>query len=222
MLTVFEDVKMHLLKEKAVWIPSEGALLLADTHFGKAAHFRKAGIPISEATHNLDFARLAKLIRDYGPRQVFFLGDLFHSDYNSNWNSLQRFIATFSTVGFHLVKGNHDILPTDVYDLSGITVYHEPMTMGRIILSHEPLKEVSNEHVNLCGHIHPGIPLVGKGRQRMTLPCFFYKNRQLILPSFGGFTGLYCIKADSSASVFLVTPSAVIPMRAQMEGEITK
>ena len=44
----YKGLNLTLLPEKAVWIDSMGVLLIADLHFGKAAHFRKSGIPISE------------------------------------------------------------------------------------------------------------------------------------------------------------------------------
>ena len=35
---------MHLLWQKAIWLPHRKTLLAADLHFGKINHFRKAGI----------------------------------------------------------------------------------------------------------------------------------------------------------------------------------
>jgi uncharacterized FlgJ-related protein len=42
------SVSVELLPEKAAFIPESATLLIADPHFGKATHFRKAGIPIPE------------------------------------------------------------------------------------------------------------------------------------------------------------------------------
>lgn len=206
----FQKTKLILLKEKAVWIPSLNSVFIADLHFGKASHFRKSGIPIPEPIHLEDLANLQLIIQNYQPQHVYFLGDLFHSDWNGQWEVLNQFLGTFSQVEFHLVLGNHDILDSKLYHQSAFTVYKSPIEIGDLILSHEPLDEIPEEKINLCGHIHPGIRLVGKARQSIRLSCFYYKPNQLILPAFGRFTGLALIKPQSKDQVFGITKEKVI------------
>lgn len=208
----FQDISLHLLKEKAVWIPEMSSIFIADLHFGKAAHFRKSGIPIPEPIHQEDLTILHTLITTYNPKNVYFLGDLFHSDLNQQWTTLNHFLRGFAQVNFNLVLGNHDILPASEYDLSTFGVFREPLELENLILSHEPLDEIEKDKINLCGHIHPGIRLVGKARQSIRLSCFFYKPNQLILPAFGKFTGLALVKPSSNDQVFGITNKRVIPI----------
>jgi len=105
------EVYFYLLPEKAIYLPEHEALLIADPHFGKAAHFRKAGVPVPETVHSEDYQKIKKLIETFNPLSVIFLGDLFHSDFNTSWLDLEAFRNLFSEQEFHLVKGNHDILP---------------------------------------------------------------------------------------------------------------
>ena len=74
----FSGLSLILLKQKAVWIPNLQILLLADLHFGKAAHFRKSGIPIPEPIHDIDLFVVKNLLDQYQPKQIYFLGNLFH------------------------------------------------------------------------------------------------------------------------------------------------
>ena len=208
----FHETELHLLKEKAVWAPAHKAIFIADLHFGKAAHFRKSGIPIPEPIHNQDLINLEFLINQYHPQTVYFLGDLFHSDWNGQWEVLNVFLGQFEQVNFHLVLGNHDILPTMIYDHSTFEIHDKPLEFGNLILSHEPLEEISINRLNLCGHIHPGIRLVGKARQSIRLSCFFYSPNQLILPAFGAFTGLAMMKPKADDQIFGITKEKVIPI----------
>lgn len=208
----FHETPLILLKEKAVWIPSLNSIFIADLHFGKAAHFRKSGIPIPEPIHHEDLINLQDLIIAYQPHNVYFLGDLFHSDWNDQWTILNQFLSRFENVNFKLVLGNHDILPTSEYDHSSFDVYKGPLELENLILSHEPLAKIAKDRINLCGHIHPGIRLVGKARQSIRLSCFFYKPNQLILPAFGRFTGLALVKPSSKDQVFGITNDKVIPI----------
>jgi DNA ligase-associated metallophosphoesterase len=208
----FNQNDLHLLPEKAVFLPQFESLLIADPHFGKAAHFRKAGIPVTEKVHIHDFVKIQKLIERHEPTDIYFLGDLFHSDWNESWNDLELFAGNFSGCQFHLIKGNHDILPEELYRSEIWKVHPESLILGDFILTHEPMYEVPEGLFNFCGHIHPGISLYGTGRQRLTLPCFFLSGRQLILPAFGRFTGLYGMKCEKSDQAFAVTDKKVIPV----------
>jgi DNA ligase-associated metallophosphoesterase len=202
-----------LLPEKAVLIPGIGAILIADPHFGKAAHFRKAGIPIPERVHTQDFLKIQKLIQYHRAKEVYFLGDLFHSDWNTSWNDLEEFAGYFPGCQFHLVKGNHDILPEKVYRLGIWEIHTHPIEIGKFLLSHEPLENTSADLFNFCGHIHPGIALYGNGRQRMVLPCFFQKERQMVLPAFGRFTGIVSMAAIQSDRAFAIAGKKVIEVK---------
>lgn len=201
-----------LLKEKAIWIPDLRILLIADLHFGKASHFRKSGIPIPEPIHSSDLAQLKNLHDEYSPLQTYFLGDLFHSDWNEQWETLNNFLSQFGETEFHLVKGNHDVLSARFYESSILKIHQQPLTLGNLVLSHEPMENLPEGMLNLCGHIHPGIRLVGKAKQSLRLACFFLSDWRLILPSFGNFTGLYLVKPKSGDKIWAITPEKIIPL----------
>ncbi|MCL6259628.1 ligase-associated DNA damage response endonuclease PdeM [Aquiflexum sp. TKW24L] len=206
------DKEVYLLTEKAVFLPQSRSLLIADPHFGKAAHFRKAGIPVTEKVHIHDFLKIQKLIESLQPTDVYFLGDLFHSDWNESWNDLEEFACYFPGCQFHLIKGNHDILPKALYRSEIWRVHPESLIIENYILTHEPMESVSEGFFNFCGHIHPGISLFGTAKQRLTLPCYFICNNQMILPAFGRFTGLFRMKCEKTARVYAVTDKKVIPV----------
>ncbi|NVK48903.1 MAG: ligase-associated DNA damage response endonuclease PdeM [Cyclobacteriaceae bacterium] len=212
MLVKHQNVELELLKEKAIWWPEMHVLFISDLHFGKASHFRKSGIPIPEPIHHKDLDKLEFLFNTYAPKQVFFLGDLFHSDWNETWGHLMDFLTQFEDVKFSLVKGNHDILPPILYDEAPFELLNQPVFIDSLVLSHEPLNEVPEGYLNLCGHVHPGIRLKGLGRQSVRIPCFYKTNQTLILPAFGEFTGLALVQVNESASIFGITPTKVFPI----------
>ena len=53
---------VSLLPERAIYWPREGALIVADLHWGKAASFRAAGVPIPSGTTSADLARLNRAL----------------------------------------------------------------------------------------------------------------------------------------------------------------
>ncbi|MGY6559274.1 MAG: ligase-associated DNA damage response endonuclease PdeM [Nitritalea sp.] len=207
---------LSLLPEKAIWSATHRALFLADTHFGKATHFRKAGIPIPEQVHAGDFQRLAALLARYPVEHVYFLGDLFHSDWNSAWEDFMDFIAHFPALNWHLIRGNHDILPPQLYAGSPLKVHAEGLALGQLILRHTPLEKgeataAAGERLILCGHVHPGFRVQGRGRQQLRMACFLRQGNQLIVPAFGSFTGLHVPEISLADSVYVISGSAVLP-----------
>jgi DNA ligase-associated metallophosphoesterase len=206
----FNNHQLILLPEKAIWESELKAIFLADLHFGKAAHFRKSGIPIPEPIHQEDLNQLSSLIQTYRPKDFYFLGDLFHSDWNEQWEVLNQFLKTFTDTTFHLIKGNHDVLSPIAYARSSFQIHIQPLELGDLLLSHEPLTCIPSGKLNLCGHIHPGIRLFGKARQSVRIPIFHLRDNQLILPAFGGFTGLALIKPLAKDQIYGVTGKKIL------------
>ncbi len=204
---VIADEEMHLLAEKAIHLPNHDMLLIADLHFGKVEHFRKNGIGIPSGASNKDFEKLRDLVVKVDAKEVVFLGDLFHSDFNDAWFGFQDVLQNLKAFNFHLVIGNHDIMDESKY--RSLTICHQ-MEVGNLILTHEPMEVIIEGKYNLCGHIHPGVRLRGKARQNLRLPCFYFGAHTGILPAFGSFTGLHVLKPLADDKVYVVNEDIII------------
>ncbi len=201
--------QLELLSEKVIYWAKYKLLLIADLHLGKVNHFRRSGIPVPQKTNDKNIERLIVLLQNQKPDRVIFLGDLFHSHYNSEWEVLGQVISAFPQIQFELVIGNHDILSRHQYEKHGIVIHEDPLFIEPFILSHEPLEEAFDGY-NLAGHVHPSVRLLGKGRQHMKLPCFHFNHRQGLLPAFGEFTGTHSLKPDKDDKVFVVLDDEVM------------
>lgn len=196
-----------LLPQKAIFWPDQKCLILGDLHLGKVSHFRKNGIALTENAQFKNLEILNDLIKNINPNKVVFLGDLFHSSINSEWLLFEKLILSFPKVEFELIVGNHDIIKKENFDKLNIELVDERI-IGPILLSHEP-KE-SDEYYVLSGHIHPGVKLNGKGKQKLLLPCFYFGEKQGLLPAFGSLTGLVNIKVNKKDKVFIIANQEVI------------
>ena len=201
---------IELLPEKAAFLPQSSTLLIADPHFGKATHFRKAGIPIPEQIFHKDLEVLGKLIVRKQPINLIVLGDFFHSDHNQEWEWFLHWKTAFPWVNLKIVEGNHDRkMKSRLVDHDLLYPDALPSPEG-IYFSHEPLH---TEKSVVCGHIHPGFTLKGAGRQKISLPCFYLDQNCLILPAFGAFTGLSPMKKLSKTKVFIINGDQVIEIQ---------
>ncbi|MFZ2898549.1 MAG: ligase-associated DNA damage response endonuclease PdeM [Saprospiraceae bacterium] len=212
MSTIFciSGATLHLHPFRAAFWEEERTLLLADLHLGKAAHFRREGIPAPVLAEDGNFDRLMALLLELRPERVIILGDLFHSHYNPVWEEVGALLRQFEHLRFELVAGNHDLLSEYQYQKTRLEVHAETLNLGPFIFSHHPLEEIPEGLYNLAGHIHPSVRLRGAGMQRERLPCFYFGERQGLLPAFGAFTGTHPIKPSRGDRVFVLTGEGVM------------
>ncbi|NIG53300.1 ligase-associated DNA damage response endonuclease PdeM [Chitinophaga sp. Cy-1792] len=202
----------HLLPERAIFWEEEQALIVSDLHLGKATHFRKAGIAVPAGIVTEDLFRLQRLITKLNPAQIIIVGDMFHSHENREVDYFRLWRQQFANVRFHLVVGNHDIMPAEVYTTLDIHTTDQ-LTINDIHFIHEPCEEHNGYTYTFSGHLHPGFVMAGPARQRLRLPCFYFGRHCGILPAFGEFTGLASLAAEPDEPVFVIAGNAIV--RAQ-------
>ena len=214
------SLPVWLLPERAIFLPTTGTLVLADLHFGKVNHFRRAGLPVPPAANQRNAERLIDLIQKLQPAQTIFLGDLFHSAYNDDWEVVGQIVRHFPACSFLLVVGNHDILSDRQYQRNGIHRV-DSLAEGPLLFTHEPmeLSNVTEGLINVAGHLHPAARLTGKGRQSLVMPCFWKSGKHFILPAFGSFTGLAAVAPGEHDTVYVVVDRRIIEIRPSMLGE---
>jgi metallophosphoesterase superfamily enzyme len=233
----------ELLAEKALFHYDTGSLCVADVHLGKAGHFRQAGVALPGGHNTKDLNRLRKLIHRFKPalQRVIFLGDIFHSRHNSEWDAFCIWRQEFQSLPMLLVEGNHDILSPNEYSRAGLQVLAEGSVLGKLELRHHPKPDGSDLSGNitmpeiifsetsadsvvvgintagdaplyLCGHLHPGVNLYGAGRQHAILPCFWQYGHMLMLPAFGSFTGLHRIRPRQGDGIWGIADSEIMAL----------
>jgi len=190
----------------AAYWPAYNLLLVADVHLGKVAHFRKAGMAVPPASILANFRKLDEVVAYFEPTIICFMGDLFHSDLNREWELFSAW-SRGQSAQLMLVAGNHDIVDRSLYYQLSIDVIGTLVIDG-IWLTHQP--DIHAERPNICGHVHPCVSIRGMGRQRIKLPRFFQSENQLILPAFGTFTGMYELFPTEADDVFVIADKEVI------------
>jgi DNA ligase-associated metallophosphoesterase len=185
-------------------------LLLSDLHLGKISHFRKHGAAVPLKAIRRNFDRLNDLLSRFQPESIVFLGDLFHSHMNREWELFGEWVEA-CPIEIILVEGNHDILGPVPYEKLGVRVC-PVLVSGAFTLTHHPLDGF--EGYNIAGHIHPAVRLTGPGRQSLRLPCFHFRHRQAILPAFGAFTGSHLVKNQPGDRVYALAGESIVPLEA--------
>jgi DNA ligase-associated metallophosphoesterase len=200
-----------LLPERAVFWPANKTLFVADFHLGKAASFRRAGIPLPSGTTAENVGRLGRAIDKTGAKQVVFLGDFLHSAAGRTQSTFDGFAgwrAARRAVDLTLVRGNHDKKAGDPPQAWGLRCIEAGETLGPFILNHEPGE--SRGGYALAGHIHPAVRLSACGERSLRLPCFWFGARYGVLPAFGAFTGNADVLPRRGDQVFVIAEEEVL------------
>jgi uncharacterized protein len=204
-----------MLPSGALWEEEEQTLYLSDLHLGKGEHFRSQGISVPWQVDAEGLGKLAFDLNLLKPGKVYFLGDLFHSVYNSAVDKLGRLLEDYAQISFHLVPGNHDILQEDKY--RGLSLQMEPSCVWRkgLVLVHDAqdIVDQGEDHYFVAGHIHPGVLMRGKGRQKLQFPCFYWSHRGVFLPAYGLFTGVKVLKPLKGEKVYIVAKNKVMAVK---------
>lgn len=190
----------------AVFWESKKIIIISDVHLGKVTHFRKHGIAIPQNAISENFRKITEVLDEFMPEKIIFLGDLFHSSKNAEWDLFEKWLSNHNQETY-LITGNHDIIDEKHYKTIGVVVI-EMLQIDAFFFTHHPTEK--ENLFNFSGHIHPGIVLRGLGLQSLKLRCFFHKPNQMILPAFGEFTGKFFLKPENDHIVYAIASNEVI------------
>jgi uncharacterized protein len=206
---------LHLLPERAAFLPDTSTLLIADAHIGKAVSFRALGVPVPAGTTTENLNLISLLVTRHQAQRIIFLGDFLHSA-KSHAAATMAAVSTWrelhANLQITLVRGNHDDRAGDPPAHLRVEVVDEPLRVGGLALCHHP-QEVADAYV-LAGHLHPCVKLAGRGRESLRLPCFWMGPRAGVLPAFGAFTGMAVVKPLARDQVFAVAGDSVLAVTA--------
>jgi DNA ligase-associated metallophosphoesterase len=199
---------------RACFDPVLRALFIADAHFGKDAVFRARGIPVPIGSTADNLLRIDRLIGEFEPAMLVFLGDLLHARESLSTltlDALHAWRARHASMRVVLVEGNHDrhagVLPRTL-DVESVC---EPWRLGAWALCHYP-RTVDRAYV-LAWHVHP-VYRIATRTDSVRVPCFRFGIDLGVLPAFGSFTGgARETGHDARERVFLVVQERVIELQ---------
>ena len=204
---------VQLLPERALWYEAERTLFVADLHWGKAAAFRAAHVPVPMGTTSSDLARLSDAISATEAQHLVVLGDLLHARagrHDETFRTIAAWREQHAALGITLVRGNHDQHAGDPPAALDIVCTDAPFGCGPFVGVHEPC-EARSGYV-LCGHVHPSVTVRGRGRQTLRLPAFVFGPRRGILPAFSSFTGGGMYERQTGDRLYAIAGEEVVAL----------
>lgn len=205
-----------LLPGRAAFVPASRTLLVADLHLGKAATFRRAGIPVPEGSAQRDLERLATLVLGHDVRRVVILGDLFHAKGGCTPRVFAEFAAVRSRIAdtsVVLVLGNHDRAVGRLPASLGLDACVPSLDEPPFHFVHEPSTGViasGRDLFTVAGHLHPTVSIRSPSGDRFADRCFVAEPAVLVLPAFGSFTGGHRVEPTGDMRFWIARDDGVV------------
>ena len=92
----YHSTKIHFLPQKLMLLPEHKTLVIADWHLGKIEHFRKNGAFLPQVTSQKEYRLIQEFINQFNLKRIILLGDLFHSELNTDWFDFVEFLILVS------------------------------------------------------------------------------------------------------------------------------
>ncbi len=208
-----EGIEVLLLAKRGLYWPEHKTLFIADTHFGKEATFRSAGIAAPRGSTLGTLSTISEMVRETQSARLILLGDMFHdrsSISDDIRSSLDTFFVEHSELRFSLVLGNHDRHIKKLPSYWPIEIVATGTQLGRISMSHHPQEPVQGSDLLLCGHLHPAYRLSSRFDSVGKLPCFWLSNRQLVLPAVGELTGTQVVRPSPCDRTWIIADGHIV------------
>jgi len=205
---------LELLGGHGVFDPERRSLMVADLHLGKGLSFRRQGLAVPEGTSRETLLRLDQMIEQCRPSSVYILGDLLHgplAQHPDVHEQLAQWRARHAEIAVGLVTGNHDQAAGTLPSGCGIDPLGPLVRLGPWALSHDD--HPRDEGFVIAGHTHPAIRIRGQG-DSLYRPCFWLRERALVLPALGAMTGGWPVQPASGERCFVTAGEAVIEIPA--------
>jgi len=215
----FAHQEMLLTEGRALYWPSEQALLVADLHLEKGSYYAQRGQMLPPYDSRATLERIADAVKQTGARRVITLGDNFHDEAGTHRldpYALGMLEALTRSLDWVWITGNHD---EQMHRSFGGQVEDE-LELGGIVMRH--IAQSGETRPELSGHFHPKMRVNIRNRH-IARPCAVKSSQvdagdRMILPAFGAYTG--GMDAADPAILAALSPAeridAVLPAKGKL------
>ena len=197
----FKNHKFKISKEGILYWFDKKIAIVSDLHLEKGSSFGVVGqfLPPHDSEETL--TKLLNTVNKHNITKLILLGDTFH-DKNALSRMSERVLILFEKLikkyEVIFVLGNHEI-KMQSENIKFVKEY----VLDEIHFVHQ---ESPKFIYQISGHYHP-VATIRTGSKKITGKCFIQQKYNLILPSFGVYTGGLNIKNSIFKEIFKKEPN---------------
>ena len=197
----FNNHKFLINKDGILFWLDKQIAIISDLHLEKGSSFGRSGQFLPPYDSEETLTKLLNSIKNYNIKKVILLGDTFH-DKNALSRMSNKVLILFETFikkyEVIFVLGNHETK----MQLENIKFFNEYFLDGIHFIHQTSKKNI----YQISGHYHP-IATIRTGSIKITGKCFIQEQYNLIMPSYGVYTGGLNIKNKIFKKIFKKEPN---------------
>ena len=197
----FNNHKFQISKDGILYWFDKQIAIISDLHLEKGSSFGPSGQFLPPYDSEETLTKLLSTIKNYNITKVILLGDTFH-DKNALSRMSNKVLILFETFikkyEVIFVLGNHETK----MQLENIKFFNEYVLDGIHFIHQTSKKSI----YQISGHYHP-VATIRTGSKKITGKCFIHEQYNLIMPSYGVYTGGLNIKNALFKNLFKKEPN---------------
>ena len=196
----FNNHKFQINKDGILFWFDKQIAIISDLHLEKGSSFGPSGQFLPPYDSEETLTKLLNTLSNYNITKVILLGDTFH-DKNALSRMSNKVLILFETFikkyEVIFVLGNHETK----MQLENIKFFNEYFLDGIHFIHQTSKKNI----YQISGHYHP-VATIRTGSMKITGKCFIQEQYNLIMPSYGVYTGGLNIKNKIFKKIFKKEP----------------
>ena len=196
----FNNHKFQINRDGILFWFDKQIAIISDLHLEKGSSFGRSGQFLPPYDSEETLTKLLNTIKNYNIKKVILLGDTFH-DKNALSRMSNKVLILFETFikkyEVIFVLGNHETK----MQLENIKFFNEYFLDGIYFIHQTSKKNI----YQISGHYHP-VATIRTGSMKITGKCFIQEHYNIIMPSYGVYTGGLNIKNKIFKKIFKKEP----------------
>lgn len=143
------------------------------------------------------------------------MGDLFPHNENFDIRLFLPWRELHQNIDVNLVKENLDYMSDEVYNNFEIRLHRKYYLWNKFLFTHKPLdKDVKLTGCDyiFSGYVNPRVNINGKGERLENLSCYFFDEKQCILPAFGALNRKSLVKPAQKERAYAISENGNGPV----------
>lgn len=203
---------IHLLPERAVFLPTYNTLVIADWHLNKLEDNTLFENRDDEFVKD-EIQELEKLVEEYEVRRLVLLGGMFHPDWEKDWTLFYDFARYHQELEVVSIRKGKPVPEDEAYVPENFESCEDFLLENKIFFAPDDVIDTEKNRLYIIGGHLPGCIVSGNGGQVYRMACFKVDGNKIFMPSFGAWTQLNIIEKEKNSTFYPILGDHIVSIK---------
>lgn len=203
---------IHLLPERAIFLPTYKTLVISDWHLNKLEDNTQYESTGDESIKE-EIQSLEQLVEEYEVRRLVLLGGMFHPDWEKDWTLFYDFAEYHKELEVISIRKGKPLLDEEAQAPENFMSCEDFLLEGKIHFAPDDVEHTEKSKLYIMGGHLPGCIVSGNGGQVYRMACFKVDGNKIFMPSFGAWTQLNIIEKEKSSAFYPILGDHIVSIK---------